>query len=105
MTIGINQKPIVITGNGTTHVEASYPLTPQSNTDGVEIYNDDGTNAVFVASGSSSIVADTTCQLVAPKATKLFRKNPNDTTISIVYGAASTSKVYATPTSGFPTIS
>lgn len=95
----INQPPVVLTANGTTHVEASYPVDARS--DGVEVHNSDATVMCFVKSGGASVVADTTCQFVPPLLSRTFRRNPDDTKISIVMEAASTAKIRATPTSAF----
>lgn len=101
MTQHINDKTLQLTGNGTTHVEATYPVTTDWNKDGVSIYNSSTTVVLFVKSGASTVVADTTCNIVPPNTAKRFKRLPTDTTLSIVYQAASTSIVYVTPESPF----
>lgn len=95
----INEKPIVITGNGSTHVNTAYPVDRRS--DGIEIYNSSATVLLFVKSGDATTIADATCQFVEPGQKRVFAKNPNDTCLDIVFEAASTAKVYATSTDAF----
>lgn len=101
MTQHINDKPLNLTGNGATHVEGTYPVDGSWNKDGVRIFNPDTTQVCFVKSGASTVVADTTSNFVPPNSSKLFRKLPTDTTLSIVFPGASVVVVRAVAESGF----
>lgn len=91
----INKAPLIVTGNGTTHVNTAYPK--EFDKPGLEVYNSSATVLLFVKSGTASTVADATCQFVPPGQTKTFIRNKDDTHLDIVFEAASTAKVYASP--------
>lgn len=90
----INQTPLIITGNGTTHVETTYTL-PLQNATVVSVCNTSTTVNCYVSSGASP-VATTSMQIIPFGKTRSFIKNEGDKTISIVFAGASTDKVHVT---------
>lgn len=90
----INQAPLIITGNGTTHVDTAYPQN-LSDTQVISIYNSSTTVDCFALSGATP-TATTSCQIIPFGKTRTFTKAPGDAKISIVFVGASTDKVYVT---------
>ena len=90
----INQAPLIITGNGTTHVDTSY-TQGLSDAQFISVYNSSTTVNCFVLSGTSP-TATTSCQAVPFGKTRTFKKGVGDAKISIVFAGASTDKVYVT---------
>lgn len=106
MSTHIKAKPVILTGNGTTHVEATLPADATWNNDGVEIFNSDLTQHCFAIVGNSTeAVATVSMQPIPAGQVKRFRRDKDATTVSIVFPGAGTAKVYATSCSGFDTIS
>lgn len=97
MTIHINQKPLVVaatTGNTTTNLPQQF-----TGMDGIEVYNPDTVNMAFVT--TSGAAADATCQHVPPNTTKLFRKDANAKTVSVIMAAGAGVSVRFNPSTAF----
>lgn len=79
----------------TSNARTAYPANANQN--GVRVYNA-GSVPVFVKSGGSSVAATTSDQFVAPGATVIFARDPNDTYLAAIT-ASSTATVYFEPCS------
>lgn len=105
MTTHVNQKPLILTGNGATSVSGNFPLDDAiGNMDGVEVLNTDLTQEVFVRFGSVAQTAVATDAAVGAGQRKVFRKNPKDNYCAIIFGAAGVKKVYLTPCNAFDSV-
>lgn len=90
----INQVPLIITGNGSTHVDTAYPQN-LADAQVISVYNSSTSVNCFVLSGASP-TATTSCQIVPFGKTRTFTKGVGDAKISIVFSTTSTDKVYVT---------
>lgn len=98
MTVMTTKKPLVLTGTGTTAVSGTIK-SDQVNCGGIEIFNTDLTQHVYVLvdTAANSPVADATCQAVGAGQRKIFAKKLVADTVSIVFPGAGTAKVLCTP--------